>query len=288
MQELLTQYPGILLAMIGLAFAEWAWIRLYLGRAYDARSSLASVAVAAGQALIKPLTGGVILLTYFALYAFAPLKLPIDSIWVWIAGFFAVEFAYYWFHRWSHRVNWLWATHAVHHSANELTFPAAIRLGWTGVISGGWLMFVPLVLIGFPPKMIAILLAANLLYQFLLHTETVGKLGPVEWVLNTPSHHRAHHSSDNGWLDCNFGGVVIFYDRLFGTFVEEPDSRSLRYGLTDPIGSHNPFTIAFRQWRIMLRECWLADSWARRWKALFGLPADLERLRDARLTAINE
>jgi sterol desaturase/sphingolipid hydroxylase (fatty acid hydroxylase superfamily) len=232
MQELLTQYPGILLAMVALAFGEWAWIRCYQKSTYNAGASLASVAVAIGQALIKPLTGGIIITTYVGIYALTPIRLPMDNVFVWVAGFFGVEFAYYWFHRWSHRVNWLWATHAVHHSATELTFPAAIRLGWTGVISGGWLVFAPLVLAGFPPKMIAILLAANLLYQFVLHTETFGKWGPLEWMLNTPSHHRAHHSSDDAWLDCNFGGVVIFYDRIFGTFVAEPESRGLHYGLT--------------------------------------------------------
>jgi sterol desaturase/sphingolipid hydroxylase (fatty acid hydroxylase superfamily) len=275
MQELLTQYPVILAAMLALAMAEWAWLRFATRRRYDVGSSLASVGVAISQTLIKPLGGAVILGTYFALYNLTPFRLPINDWRVWLGGFFAVEFAYYWFHRWSHRINWLWATHAVHHSANELTLPAAIRLGWTGVISGGWLVFAPLILLGFPPQMIGLLLAANLLYQFLLHTELVRQLGPLEWVLNTPSHHRAHHASEGPWLDCNFGGVLIIFDRMFGTFVAEPKEGGLRYGLTDPIISNNPVTIAFRQWAIMVRMFWRADDWTTRLRVLVGQPSEL-------------
>jgi sterol desaturase/sphingolipid hydroxylase (fatty acid hydroxylase superfamily) len=275
MQELLTQYPIILAIMLGLAMAEWAWLRFALRRRYDLGGSFASVGVAIGQTLIKPLGAAVILGTYFALYNLTPFRLPINDWRVWLAGFFAVEFAYYWFHRWSHRINWLWATHAVHHSANELTLPAAIRLGWTGVISGGWLVFAPLILLGFPPPMIGLLLAANLLYQFLLHTELVRHLGPLEWVLNTPSHHRAHHASEGPWLDCNFGGVLIIFDRMFGTFVAEPKEGGLCYGLTDPIISNNPFIIAFRQWAIMARLFWRADDWTTRLRVLVGQPSEL-------------
>lgn len=139
--------------------------------------------------------------------------------------------AYYWFHRFSHTVRWLWATHAVYHSASEFTLPAAVRLGWTGLFSLGWLIYLPLILTGFPPLMVATLLAANLLYQYTLHTEAIDRLGPLELVLNTPSHHRAHHASDVPFLDCNFGGMLIIYDRLFGTFRRESDGGGLTYGL---------------------------------------------------------
>jgi sterol desaturase/sphingolipid hydroxylase (fatty acid hydroxylase superfamily) len=278
MQELLTQYPSILVAMLALAFAEWAWQRFGLKNSYDLGSSAASIGVAIGQVLLKPASGVAIIGAYTTLYSLTPLRLPGDDWRVWVVGFFAVEFAYYWFHRWSHRVNWLWATHAVHHSANELTLPAAIRLGWTGVISGGWLVFAPLVLLGFPPQMIGLLLGLNLLYQYLLHTEVVRHLGPLEWPLNTPSHHRAHHSSDGPWLDCNFGGVLIIFDRMFGTFVPEPEEGGLRYGLTDPVLSNNPFTIAFRQWGIMGQLFWRSWDWRTRFRVLFGRPAELAEI----------
>jgi sterol desaturase/sphingolipid hydroxylase (fatty acid hydroxylase superfamily) len=286
MQELLTQYPLILVAMLVLAIAEWAWLRFGTRRGYDLNGSMASIGVAIGQFLLKPIGAILILGTYVALQRLTPLKLPLDDLRVWIAGFFAVEFAYYWFHRWSHRVNWLWATHAVHHSANELTLPAAIRLGWTGVISGGWLVFAPLVLLGFAPEMIGLLLAANLLYQFFLHTEVVRQLGPLEWLLNTPSHHRAHHASDEPWLDCNFGGVLIIFDRMFRTFVAEPKEGGLSYGLTNPIESNNPFTIALRQWVMMARLVWLAPDWRTRIRVLFGRPSELAMIEQAVAAAI--
>jgi sterol desaturase/sphingolipid hydroxylase (fatty acid hydroxylase superfamily) len=277
-QELVTQHPGVLIAMLAFSFAEWVWARWIARRSYDARASLASVGVALGQALLKPVTAVVIAGTYSAATTVAITQFPVDKWQVWFAGFFAVEFAYYWFHRWSHSVNWVWATHAVHHSANEMTLPAAIRLGWTGVISGGWLVFLPLILIGFPPKMVGALLAINLLYQFGLHTEAIRKLGPLEWILNTPSHHRAHHASDEPWLDCNFGGVLIVFDRMFGTFVAEPVAGGLRYGLTEPIQSRSPIKIAFHQWCVLFRAMRLERSPASKARLAFGRPAALHTM----------
>jgi sterol desaturase/sphingolipid hydroxylase (fatty acid hydroxylase superfamily) len=275
MQELLTRYPSVLVAMLVLGLAEWFWLKLAKGQSYDARASAASVGLAIGQALIKPLAAGLIVGAYNWTHSFALWHLPMHDWRSWVFGFFAVEFAYYWFHRWSHTVNWLWATHAVHHSANELTLPAAVRLGWTGVISGGWLIFAPLVLLGFSPIMIGALLALNLLYQFGLHTETIRKMGPLEWIFNTPSHHRAHHACEGPWLDCNFGGVLIIFDRWFGTFVAEPDEGGLRYGLTDPIFSYNPVVIALRQWSIMGIAFFAATGWKRKVDILFGKPGNL-------------
>lgn len=251
MIEVLTRNPGILVAMLVAILVEWAWRSRVARRGYDVAASAASLAVWLGGFVMKPVALLVIAPAFEALASIAPWQFSTGDWRAWVAGFFAVEFAYYWYHRWSHTINWLWATHATHHSANEMTLPAAIRLGWTGPLSGGWLTYAPLILLGFPPTMVATLLAANLLYQFWLHTEAIGKLGPLEWVLNTPSHHRAHHASNEAYLDCNFGGVLILFDRLFGTFVAEPDEQGLSYGLTKPIRSNNPATIALRQWLIL-------------------------------------
>jgi sterol desaturase/sphingolipid hydroxylase (fatty acid hydroxylase superfamily) len=275
--EIISRNPSILLVFLMLALAEYGWRTRIAKRGYDWRASLASIGVALGQFAIKPLTGTFVGAIYLAVAHATPLKLPIADWRVWVAGFIAVEFTYYWFHRWSHTVNWLWATHAVHHSANEMTFPAAIRLGWTGQVSGAWIFFLPLVLIGFPPVMVVGLLGANLIYQYMLHTEAVGKLSnPIEYVFNTPSHHRAHHASDSAWLDRNYGGVVIVFDRLFGTFAKEPDGGGLTYGLTTPIRSNNPVRIALNQWIVMGRALRAARTWRRRWTVMFGRPADLE------------
>ena len=286
MPEIIARNPQILLFFLTLAVIEWVWRAKIAQRGYDVGAGAASLGVAIGQFAIKPLTAGFVTAIYSTGYALAPVKLPFGDWRIWALAFVAVEFAYYWFHRWSHTVNWMWATHAVHHSANEMTLPAAIRLGWTGTLSGGWLVFLPLVLIGFAPAMVVTLLAANLIYQYGLHTEVVGRLWrPIEWLFNTPSHHRAHHASDAAFLDCNFGGVLIVFDRLFGSFREEPVSGGLRYGLTTPIVSCNPLRIAFHQWFVMARAFAAAQSWGRRAEVLFGRPDALDPKVSAARTA---
>lgn len=274
----IVQRPAILLFFLILALIEWRWRVTRAKQGYDWRASLASIGIAAGQFAIKPLSAILLTRIYTEAHKLSLLTLPIGDWRVWVVGFVAVEFAYYWFHRWSHLINWMWATHAVHHSANEMTLPAAVRLGWTNILSGGWLVFLPLVLIGFPPLMVMALLGANLIYQYGLHTEAIGKLGPIEWVFNTPSHHRAHHASDADYLDCNFGGVLIVFDRLFGTLRVEPDGGGLRYGLVKPVLSYNPVVIAFAQWRTMLSGLRVSRSSSDCWNVFFGCPEDLDRL----------
>ncbi len=271
---------GVLLVFLVLVLAliEWRWRTRYTARGYDWRASLASLGIAAGHIAIRPIAAIVIATVYTRTHQAALLPMRVDDWRVWTAGFFAVEFSYYWFHRWNHLVNWLWATHAVHHSASEMTLPAAVRLGWTSIISGGWMMFVPLVLLGFPALVVTALLAGNLLYQYGLHTEAVGKLGWLENVLNTPSHHRAHHASDAAYIDCNFGGVLIVFDRLFGTYRIEPDAGGLTYGLVKPVPGYNPIRIAFAQWRVMGVGLAAAQTWRERATALFGRPEALDRL----------
>lgn len=277
MAELLTRQPWILGVLLALAIAEWFWRTRIAHKSYDLQASFGSIGVAAIGALLKPLNAAVIGFAFLGIAQITPWQMPADDWRVWVVGFFGVEFAYYWFHRWSHTINWLWASHAVHHSANEMTLPAAVRLGWTNALSGGWVVFVPLILIGFPPVVIVTLLAANLLYQYSLHTEAIGKLGPLEYVFNTPSHHRAHHASDARWLDCNYGGVLIVFDRLFGTFVPEPDGGGLSYGLVKPLRSNNPVHIALRQWAILFRAVRSAPGWRRRAELLIGRPSLLDR-----------
>jgi sterol desaturase/sphingolipid hydroxylase (fatty acid hydroxylase superfamily) len=278
MPEIITRNPSVLLVFVLLAAVEYVWRRHGTTLGYDWRASLASIGVAIGQFLIKPVTAVFTTAVFMTAHALAPVKLPIDDWRVWVAAFFSVEFIYYWFHRASHTVNWFWATHAVHHSASEMTLPAAIRLGWTGQVTGVWLFFLPLVLIGFPPALVVGLLGANLIYQYSLHTEAIPKLWrPIEYVFNTPSHHRAHHASDAAWLDKNFGGVLIVFDRLFGTFAEEPDGGGLTYGLVKPERSYNPVRIAMTQWIVLGRALVAADRWTGRVRILFGRPDSLER-----------
>lgn len=268
--QLAFQHRWVLIAMLIAVAAEYFWRRR--SRGYDLRAASASLGVAVGQALIRPVSGLLLIPIFQLAYARAPMPLPVDDWRTWAAGFVAVEFAYYWFHRASHTIRWMWATHAVHHSATELVFPSAIRLGWTEFFSLGWMFFAALVLAGFPPLVVITLLALNLLYQFPLHTEAVGRLGPLEWVLNTPSHHRAHHSSDGPWLDRNFGGVTIVFDRLFGTFRAEPGDRSLNYGLVHPQPSHNPARIALHEWQRLFDDMAAAKGALAKFRVAIGRP----------------
>ena len=186
--------------------------------------------------------------------------------------FVGQEFFYYWYHRAAHRVGWFWATHSVHHSPNELTLAAALRLGWTGKLSGSAIFFAPLVWLGFPPLAVIASLAANLLYQFWLHAPWMPRLGPLEWVLNTPTHHKVHHASNPEYLDCNYGGVLIVFDRLFGTFVDLRDDVPPRYGLTTPLLSHNPVRIALHGWVALARDLRTATGLRARLRLILGPP----------------
>ncbi len=164
---------------------------------------------------------------------------------VWIIAAFADDLSYYWYHRLSHEVRILWASHVVHHSSQQYNLSTALRQTWSPFHA--FLFWLPMVLIGFHPVMILTLQAGNLIYQFWIHTERIDKLAPVvELVFNTPSHHRAHHGSNDVYLDKNYGGILIVWDRWFGTF--EPEVEPVRYGLTTNIDTYNPARVATHEY----------------------------------------
>lgn len=168
--------------------------------------------------------------------------------------FVGQEFCYYWYHRSAHRVRWFWATHQVHHSPNQLNLSAAYRLGLTGRLTGTTVFFTPLVWLGFPPNVVIATLAINLLYQFWIHATWIPKLGMLELVLNTPSAHRVHHASNLDYLDANYGGVLIVFDRLFGTYRAERDDLPCVYGLVKPVTSYNPLVVEFAPWAALFKD----------------------------------
>ena len=172
----------------------------------------------------------------------------VDSWLVVALLFIGQEFCYYWFHRASHRVRWFWCNHAVHHSPNALNLSAAFRIGVLSKLTGTGFFFIPLIWFGIDPRTVFGVLTLNLLYQFWIHATWIPKLGPLEWVLNTPSAHRVHHAANIDYLDANFGGVLIVFDRLFGTYVAERDELPCRYGLVEPMTSYNPLQVEFLQW----------------------------------------
>ena len=168
--------------------------------------------------------------------------------------FFGQELCYYWFHRSSHRVRWFWAHHSVHHTPNDLTLAAALRSGVFGRLIGVPLFFAPLVWLGFPPSVVLATLSLNLLYQFWIHATWIPNLGWLELVLNTPSAHRVHHAANTEYLDSNYGGVLIVFDRLFGTYRKEDASIPIRYGLVKPQTSYNPLRIEVGQWLSLFHD----------------------------------
>lgn len=187
--------------------------------------------------------------------------IEMNTIAAFLLLFVGQEFFYYWFHRAAHRVRWFWANHAVHHSPNQLNLSAAYRLGWTGKLAPAALFFTPLVWLGFDARLVLAVLSINLLYQFWIHATWIPKLGWLEYVLNTPSAHRVHHASNLDYLDANYGGVLIVFDRLFGTYVPERDDQPCVYGLVKPMRSYNPLRVEFDQWLSLLRDVRGAATW---------------------------
>ena len=168
--------------------------------------------------------------------------------------FVGQELCYYWFHRAAHRVRWFWCNHAVHHSPNELNLSAAYRIGFLSRATGSSIFYVPLVWVGFEPRVVFTMLSLNLLYQFWIHAAWIPKLGWLEYVLNTPSAHRVHHAANLEYLDANYGGVLIVFDRLFGTYRAERDDVPCRYGLVEPMTGYNPVRIELAQWQKLGRD----------------------------------
>jgi sterol desaturase/sphingolipid hydroxylase (fatty acid hydroxylase superfamily) len=192
-----------------------------------------------------------VVFAYFSLlHSLTPLRLGYDA-WVWAAALLADDFCYYWFHRMSHEVRFLWAAHVNHHSSRKYNLSTALRQPWTTPFTSFW-FWTPMPLLGFDPAMILTVQAISLLYQFWIHTETIDDLGPLEAVLNTPSHHRVHHAKNVRYLDRNHGGILIVWDRLFGTFAEEKEPPV--YGLTKDIDTYNLVDIALHEWRALWHD----------------------------------
>jgi sterol desaturase/sphingolipid hydroxylase (fatty acid hydroxylase superfamily) len=254
-----------------IALIEAVWLRRKRGH-YDWRQSGVSLAIALGQQLSGVAAAALMAGLFVFVHEHRLFDIAMNSAWKIGLLFVCIEFVYYWHHRINHECRWFWASHAVHHSANDFNLSAAYRLGWTAGITGHSLFYLPLVWLGFPPKAVFGMLALNLLYQFWLHTELVPRLGAFEWLFNTPSHHRVHHASNPEYLDRNYGGTLIVFDRLFGTFAAEHQDAPCRYGLTHPLYSANPLRIVFHEWIAIVRDLRHARDWRERLCLLFAAP----------------
>ncbi len=260
----------IFLAVFVLLEAVWlVWRR---NEAYPWADTAASFGVAVIKRSIDTATAGLAAGVLFWVYDHRIATVELDSLWMLALFFLTVEFLYYWHHRLGHKIRWLWATHGVHHTAPQMNLSVAGRLGWTGLVSGTVLFFVPLAYIGFHPLAIFLMLAVSLFYQIWIHTELIGRLGPLEWVLNTPSNHRVHHASNPEYIDKNFGGVLMIYDVLFGTYTPERKDISIVYGITRPVTSRNPLVIGIYEWIRMAKDVVKARNPLEAFMYMFGKP----------------
>ena len=240
---------------IAAILAELFWIvRSGRGGRYETRDAVTSLLMGAGNVASGILLGFIAYGFFMALWAITPLDLG-TSWWVILLCFVLDDLRYYWVHRFGHRIRWVWASHVNHHSSQHYNLTTALRQTWTGTFTFMMVVRAPLILMGFHPAMVLFVGGLNLIYQFWIHTEAIGRMPRwFEAVMNTPSHHRVHHGRNPRYLDANYAGVFIVWDRLFGTFVPEREDEKPDYGLVQNLGTFNPIRVAFHEWVAMLRD----------------------------------
>jgi sterol desaturase/sphingolipid hydroxylase (fatty acid hydroxylase superfamily) len=245
------------------------------------RDTMSSLSVYALRLVVGPLEKFIELPIIAIAGAFAPFALPLDQWWTWALALVLVDVTYYVKHRMSHRIRLFWAEHSVHHSSQYFNLSTALRLPW--MIPGAFLksvVSVPMALMGIPVSVIFLCQAIVLLYQFPIHTERIDKLPKaIEYLFNTPSHHRVHHGANNPYLDKNYGGILIVWDRLFGSYADE--SEPVRYGLTKNIDTHNPIKVNYYEFAMMVRDIWRAKTWSGRIGYLLRPPGWQEQATSA-------
>jgi sterol desaturase/sphingolipid hydroxylase (fatty acid hydroxylase superfamily) len=245
-------------------------------RLNDSMNSLTAGVLSRMTGIVKqlfPLTVYVMAYEQLALFQLTP------SWWVWVIAFVLYDFCYYWNHRLGHEMNILWAAHVVHHSSEEYNLTTALRQSGSSLFS--WIFYLPMAILGFDPIVLITVASFNLIYQFWVHSRHIPKLGYYEWIFVTPSNHRAHHAQNSIYLDCNYGGVFIIWDRLFGTFQEELDSEKPIYGIRKALQSWNPLWANVHVYSQLFKDCWHAKRWQDKlliwFKRTGWRPADVEQ-----------
>ena len=240
---------------------------------YHREDSKASLWIMAFTVVVELPTKLAAFVAFYYLHEFSPFRDIIQrQWWAWLLLFFLDDFVYYWFHRMNHEVRLFWAGHVSHHSAIKMNFATALRQG-LGERFHKFFYWMPLAFLGFDPLMLFTMMAINLFYQFWLHTELLPRFSPfVEFIFNTPSHHRVHHGSNIRYLDCNHAGVFILWDRLFGTISEEKDDEKPVYGLTENLSSHKAWHVATHEYTAIYRDVKNAKKWSDKLKYIFYAP----------------
>ena len=259
--------PGFVL----LVLAEMLWARFKAPHSYEPKDTLVSLAFGLGSTVAGLLLGGFALAVFLAAYEVRFFTIGWEW-WAWPMCFVLDDLKYYWVHRFGHRVRWFWASHVNHHSSQHYNLSTALRQSWTGFLTLGFVFAMPLVLLGFHPAMIAICAGFNLVYQFWIHTEAIDRMPRwFEAVMNTPSHHRVHHATNPRYLDRNYAGVFIVWDKMFGTFEPEVKGEKIRYGIVKQLGSFNLVWAVFHEWVGIAQDMWRAP-WKHKLSYLFREP----------------
>lgn len=252
-------YPDVVQMAVPLfvtaVLLELGWI-VWRGRGgrYETRDALTSLVLGAGSVAEGIILGFVAWGVFMWLWTLTPLDLG-TSVWVVALCFVLDDLRYYWVHRFGHRIRWVWASHVNHHSSQHYNLTTALRQTWTGTFTLMMIVRAPLVLLGFHPAMVLFVGGLNLIYQFWIHTEAISKMPKwFESVMNTPSHHRVHHGRNPRYLDSNYAGVFIIWDKMFGTFVPELDDEKPDYGLVQNLGTFNPLRVVFHEWIGLFRD----------------------------------
>ena len=256
----LIAHPEMLLIVLAPIFFICILLEWYLGDRrkklpHSARYHLPEVLCNFGLAGMHQgadiLTGLLIAKLYLMFFGWRLFDIEMNAI-NFVLLMIAQDFCYYWFHRGSHRIRWMWAAHVAHHSSESMNFSTAFRQSLMYPLAGMWVFWLPLVVVGFDPNWVVFVVLLNLGLQFFVHTQAVKTLGPIEWIFNTPSHHRVHHGRNPQYIDKNYAGVLIIWDRMFGTYVKEEET--VEYGITKSINSFNPLIVTFSEWRSMFSE----------------------------------
>ena len=238
---------------------------------YKRSDTLCTIGLLLGNIIVAFAIKGTVLAFHIYLYQFRAFdfvnQIPIWAL--WIITFISIDLVFYIYHRMSHRIRFLWAIHLSHHSSEEMNFAVSFRQAWFGPISK-IPFFMVLPLLGFDPTIVAVAGVISTLWGIVGHTQVIGKLGPLEWIFNTPSHHRVHHGSNKQYIDKNYGNLLIIWDRMFGTF--EPEEEAVKFGLVNNVNTFNPVKVTFIAWKSMIKDLKQKNSFFEAIKVIFGPP----------------
>lgn len=262
---------NIAIPLFALLIAIEAYLILRNNREeFDRKDTWTNIGLGFGSVGFGFIFGLVTSLFYIGIYNLAPYKMPMNTVWAWVILLFLDDLAYYWFHRFSHEMRLFWNFHVVHHSSNKYNLSVAVRQSWFSGVAH-WIYYLPIAFLGFPFWAFATMHGFNLIYQFWIHTELIDKFPkPIEYIFNTPSHHRVHHGVNNPYLDKNYAGIFMIWDRMFGTFVAEDEK--VRYGITTPLKSYNMLWINTHAWFEMFEKIKTQNTLIGKLRCAFSSP----------------